>query len=448
MGLTYCGYESSDSPHAQYVDHTFYNSDIRFFSSYVNADSGFAICMLDDPPPSATPTPAPTPEGCDAAAFSIDSGDCTVCGACFHTPNYLSGGDYDHSASCTITPLQDGYLSVLDFHIEGYFDDITVDGVEYDDNTGGPQGVAITTSSTISFFSDSSISYDGAYICLSDNLPPSPAPTAEQFDWDCTNSANGAMNGYGDSCSFYSTYGSFYCTYTSWWSGEVYYDDDDFTAVDMCCACNAPTQSPTAPAPTITCDTATAFSIDSGDCTACGACFHTPNYLTGGDYDHYHSCTITVQQSGWLDVLDFQIEGYFDDITVDGTQYDGYGIAQGPQGVAVTTSSSISFYSDYSIAYAGAYICLDTTRQPSPSPTVTLKPTTESERVLCDTPTHFSVASGGCHACGNCFYSPNYLTGGEYGNYHDCTINVLQSGYLDVLDFDLEATSFTYYGCR
>ena len=41
------------------------------------------------------------------------------------------------------------------------------------------------------------------------------------------------------------------------------------------------------------CDAATAFSIDSGDCTACGECFHTPNYLAGGDYHHDHDCTIT-----------------------------------------------------------------------------------------------------------------------------------------------------------
>ena len=82
------------------------------------------------------------------------------------------------------------------------------------------------------------------------------------------------------------------------------------------------------------CDAATAFSIDSGDCTACGECFHTPNYLAGELYDHVHSCTITPLQDGWLDVLDFEIEGYFDDITVDGVQYDG---TTGPHGVAITT---------------------------------------------------------------------------------------------------------------
>ena len=276
---------------------------------------------------------------------------------------------------------------------------------------------------------------------MSDGPPPSPAPTAEQFDWGCTNSANGATNGYGWGCAFYSYYSSFYCTYEYWWSGEVYYDDDDFTAVDMCCACSAPTMSPTvptcystdagaldpygddcddyvanpgwcgdgtyddddfshdemccacgggvtpptsaptstpspsimpipsptttflptpiSPSPTMNCDAATAFSIDSGDCTACGACFHTPNYLAGGDYHHDHDCTITALHDGYLDVLDFNIESSYwwqcayDGIIVDGAPYCG---TDGPQGVYVTTSSTISFYSDETIAHEGGYI--------------------------------------------------------------------------------------------
>ena len=146
-----------------------------------------------------------------------------------------------------------------------------------------------------------------------------------------------------------------------------------------------PTVSPTMP-----CDTATGFVINSGDCTACGACFHTPNYLSGDNYDHYHSCSITPMADGWLEVLDFQIETYFDDITVDGIQYDGYGPAQGPQGIVwVDTSTSISFYSDYSVAYDGAYICLSTTPPPTANPLI-------RRPITCDPATAFSVTSGSC----------------------------------------------------
>ena len=121
------------------------------------------------------------------------------------------------------------------------------------------------------------------------------------------------------------------------------------------------------------CDAATAFSIDSGDCTACGECFHTPNYLEGEDYDHSQDCTITPLSSGWLDVIDFHLESYFDDITVDGVEYDG---TIGPHGVAVSTSSSISFHSDISTAYDGAHICLtpEPTLEPTTSPTLAPSP--------------------------------------------------------------------------
>ena len=59
-----------------------------------------------------------------------------------------------------------------------------------------------------------------------------------------------------------------------------------------------PTQSPT-----ITCDPATHFTLTSGNCHACGACIHSPNYLGGNDYDHNHDCTFEPLQSGFLDVV-------------------------------------------------------------------------------------------------------------------------------------------------
>ena len=113
------------------------------------------------------------------------------------------------------------------------------------------------------------------------------------------------------------------------------------------------------------CETGTAFRIDAGDCTACGECFHTPNYLSGDQYANDQYCTITPLTSGWLDVLDFSTETYFDYVNVDGIDYDG---TTGPEGVAVTTSSSISFYSDGSVTDAGAHICMS---QTPPSTSIT-----------------------------------------------------------------------------
>ena len=180
----------------------------------------------------------------------------------------------------------------------------------------------------------------------------------------------------------------------------------------------------------MSCETATGFIVAAGGALACGSCFHTPGYLSGDHYVHTHTCTITPMSAGWLDVLDFEIEPFFDSINVDGVNYDG---TTGPQYVYVDTSSTISFYSDYSISYDGAYICL-TSDSPPPQPT-------NSPSQSCDTATHFSITSGACRACGNCFYSPNYLAGSGYDNdaYHNCDIAVLQDGWLDVETFDVES---------
>ena len=262
---------------------------------------------------------------------------------------------------------------------------------------------------------------------------PTPSPTPGQFDWGCTNSGNGALNGYGWNCAFYSYYGTSYCTYESWSSpGEVYYDDDDFTAVDMCCACSAPTMSPTVP----TCYSTDAGALDPyGD--DCDDYVANPGWCGDGTYDdddfsHDEMCCACGGGS----------EGGFcvDHLTVNDVQYCD---EHGPQGVAVTDSTSITFISDYNNGgHAGFSICLAssfTGTEPPPTATPTIGP--------CETgSTYFSVTEGNCTACDNCFYSPNHVTGGHYhDDWHDCTITPLQSGYLDVQAFSIEES--TYWGC-
>ena len=114
----------------------------------------------------------------------------------------------------------------------------------------------------------------------------------------------------------------------------------------------------------------------------------------------------------------------------------------GPEGVAVTPATEMTFVADYDQSgHAGFSICLSSTftsTLPPPSATPTVGP--------CDTTaTHFSVTEGDCTVCGNCFYSPNHVTGGDYDHSHSCTITPLQSGYLDVQAFSIEESS--YYGC-
>ena len=171
----------------------------------------------------------------------------------------------------------------------------------------------------------------------------------------------------------------------------------------------------------------------------CGDCFYSPGYYEGSNYGNYDACVISPLQSGWLDVMEFDIEYHsscsWDRFNVGGSLYCG---TDGPQGVPVTTSSSITFYADAFVTDVGAHICLT---QASPAPTPPPPPTslpTPAPTMTCDTATGFSIVTGGCTACGACFHTPNYLTGEDYDDHHDCTISVLQDGWLDVLEFEIE----------
>ena len=189
------------------------------------------------------------------------------------------------------------------------------------------------------------------------------------------------------------------------------------------------------------------FVVTEGDCVVAGDCVSSPNWPE--DYDAYTECTIVPESDGWLDVAGFDLHGSwysdycYDHLTVNGVQYCGEGVHAGPQGVAVTDSTSITFISDFNNGgHAGFSICLAssfTGTEPPPTATPTIG--------LCETgSTYFSVTEGNCTACDNCFYSPNHVTGGHYhDDWHDCTITPLQSGYLDVQAFSIEES--TYWGC-
>ena len=234
--------------------------------------------------------------------------------------------------------------------------------------TAGPQGSYITTSSTISFFSDQTVTEDGFHICLSDTFTrPSVSPTTA-----------------------------------------------------------APTFAPTS------CDTATCFAVVSGDCMACGNCFHTPNYLSGDGYDHNHDCEITPLSDGWLDVVEFDVEYHsacaYDGLIVDDMTYCG---DAGPVGVRHVLSV-ISFYSDHSVTEDGVYICLSDTftstlPPPTLSPTITAAPSSRGATVS---------TTGGCTAVDECFYSHNYPD--NYGNFGECEFTALVAGTLSVIDFHIE----------
>ena len=121
-GVQYCGEGVHAGPQGVAVNPA---TEITFVADYYNGGhGGFDICLSStftstEPPPTATPTIGPCDE--TATHFSVTEGNCTACGNCFYSPNHVQGGSYDHYHSCTISPLQSGYLDVEAFDLEdGY----------------------------------------------------------------------------------------------------------------------------------------------------------------------------------------------------------------------------------------------------------------------------------------------------------------------------------------
>ena len=119
------------------------------------------------------------------------------------------------------------------------------------------------------------------------------------------------------------------------------------------------------------------FTIDSGDCTAPGTCFYTPNYPS--NYGYSQTCTITANYAVTLYVEDFYLEYSascsYDYLTLAGTKYCGSGVNKGPNNMEIAAGTVMTFTSDYGASYSGFEICgtrgptLGPTLQPSPRPT-------------------------------------------------------------------------------
>jgi hypothetical protein len=184
------------------------------------------------------------------------------------------------------------------------------------------------------------------------------------------------------------------CGYASV-SGDVCqygYDDADFTAADMCCACGGGAATP----PVI-------WKAVSGDCTLDGACVNSPNFPSS--YGNNEGCTVEIHDglSALIKVMRFNVRDpeyyyYSDDIhytdylTVNGVIYSG---ETGPSDITPTTS--ITWTTDGQGGSPGWSLCA-----------VTSAPDAQI------------VVDGDCTASDGCVRSPNYPS--DYGDSERCLV--------------------------
>lgn len=110
----------------------------------------------------------------------------------------------------------------------------------------------------------------------------------------------------------------------------------------------APTSENYVPSPT------PAIVVEDGLCFVSGTCVHSPNYPL--NYGSRETCTIDFNSEAILHVDDFATENNYDTLVLDGTTYTGLA---GPDQVAVTSTSVMSWETDFGTTHKGWKICLD-----------------------------------------------------------------------------------------
>ena len=389
------------------------SSTIRWSSDYSVSRTGWTICC-SAPAPSVAPTMSPTsptatpttavptvsptvaPTSPTAAPtttaptnnfFLVVSGEefCQLVnnGQCIEVITD-SVGVYGNNEACVIELQRTGRVSSTEFNTQSGYDHVTIDGAQFSGTTG-PDGFAVTPSSTLRWSSNNLFTRTGWTICFSAPAP-SVAPTMSP---------------------------------TSPTAAPT-------TAVPTVSPTVAPT-SPTA-APTTTAPTNDAFLVVSGE-EFCQLVNDGQCVTDGiGVYGNNEACVIELQRSGWVSSTEFNTQFGYDHVTIDGTQFSGRSYApNGPDGFAVTPSSTIRWTSDESVSLTGWTICFSATAAPAipsvaPVGAPTLFPSRAPSPPTCShvgcgdaSDTGFSVPYGATLSCSDLANTHNACGDSWYG---------------------------------
>jgi hypothetical protein len=380
---------------------------ITWFSDASVTNAGFVICATANAAPTTTcSTPA-----ISTAYFSVSAAvpvmSCTggagpttaTEGTCYTTTSgtcFTDGpGDHGNSERCTINVLRSGFLSVSGtIALETFFDYFTLGTSTTRLQTNAQiNNLAITTGTSIAWFSDASVTNAGFTICASANAAPTPT---------CSTPAIAT--------AFFSV------------SAAV------------------PVMSCTGGAGPTTATEGTCYTTTSGTCFTDGP----------GDHGNSERCTINVLRSGFLSVSGtIALETFFDYFTL-GTSTTRLQTNAQINNLAITAGTAITWFSDASVTNAGFTICASASVSPTPTcstPAISNAFFTVSAAgpVMSCTggagPT--SPTEGTCYTTtsGTCFTDGP----GDHGNNERCTINVLRSGFLSVSGTIALETFFDYF---
>ena len=203
-------------------------------------------------------------------------------------------GNHGNQESCVFTVTQPTvYATATYFQTETFFDYITIGGVRYS-GTNGPSNVMMTQGQTFSWYADFSITYGGFTICGSATQIPMPPPTPG--------------------------------------------------APPPSPSPPPPAWSPAPPTPAdywwaIVSGSDSCYVSNSGTCVTDGV----------GTHANEESCQVIANRQLYATATLFDVETYFDYITLGGIRYSGN---TGPQNVMMAAGDTMTWFADFSVTYA------------------------------------------------------------------------------------------------
>jgi hypothetical protein len=325
------------------------------------------------------------------STFSVASGSCTVTADnCFRSANYPDS--YPNNDTCSIILLVPDTLVVRAFNTESGYDVLTVNSVPYSGNySSGPEGVNVTSGTSISWSSDHNFPMSGFEICgtapptvndyiratalgelirsgsltamagevyVSTNIlnegisVPESEVTASgelRLDIDVYNMSLLVSNSSGVNSNNETTRISLSAVMVEGNGSDVTNSISAHATVDT----GKEPQAEYTPT----------FSVANGSCTVTvDNCFRSANY-PNEDYPSDDACSIIVLVPDTLVVRALNTESGSDFLTIYSVRYSGNN--SGPEGVSVSLGTSIGWSSDGSDTRSGFEIC-GTAPPPSP----------------------------------------------------------------------------------
>ena len=338
-------------------------------------------------------------------------------------------GDYGADEACSVRAEQPFVLTATSFDVHWMSDALTVGGVEYDDNTGGPDNVPMAAGDVMTWSTNAYLHAAGFEVCAYPPPPPSPLLPPAASEWwtittgeiHCHLSNDGACvtdgdGDYGDdeACSVRAEKPLMLST-TSFSTASIldklavggvnYYETSPGPAnVAMAAGdvmtwstygsgaggfvvCASPTPPTPPPPPLLPPAASEWWTITTGE-NYChlsndGACVTDGP----GDYEANEACSVRAEKPLMLYSTSFDIQSFGEDdqVTVGGVEYRGL---QGPNGVSMAAGDVMTWSTNAYSHAAGFEVCASPAPPPPPPllppspPTPPLPPLTPNQALV------------------------------------------------------------------